>query len=567
MTTSGGNDTSPAHATGWAKTALLSVSDKTGLLEFARGLAQRGYALVSTGGTLLHLQKGGLTVVPVDELTGHPEILGGRVKTLHPKVHGGILARRGDPQHMAQLQLHGIGPIDLVCVNLYPFTDTVAKPNVTYDDAIENIDIGGPTLMRAAAKNHDSVTVVSDPADYEAVLLAVQEGGADLVLRRELARKAFQHTANYDRAIAAWFSAGASSSEGAEGHALPDTVTLTLRKQHDLRYGENPHQQAAYYTLTGTAEEPSVASAQQLGGKQLSFNNMNDTDAALRLVLEFDVPAAVAVKHTNPCGVGLGPDLATAFARAYRADEVSIFGGIVALNRRVDLATAQQLAQVFLEVIIAPDYDEEAQILLQRKKSLRLLRTGHWPGTRAGDGAAGVAGASVAASASPGAGSPTSPAAFDMKRVRGGLLLQSPDPLGLNRSDWRTVTSSQVADDDWRQVELAWLVCKHVKSNAIVLARNDMTLGVGAGQMNRIDAARHALAHAAAVTDNPHGARGAVLASDAFFPFPDVVEAAAAAGVKTIVQPGGSVRDDESIEAANRAGLAMVFTGERHFRH
>ncbi len=541
------------------KLALLSVSDKTGLVEFARGLQEAGYTLVSTGGTLSGLRSGGVTATSVEELTGSPEILGGRVKTLHPKVHGGVLARRDDAGHMAELAQQGIQPVDLVCVNLYPFAATVARPDATWDDAIENIDIGGPTLLRAAAKNHAGVIVVTRPSDYGTVLQALADGGVSPELRRTLAGRAFQHTAEYDATIAAWFAAHVANE--AEAEPLPASLTLSLTKQYDLRYGENPHQVAAFYALEGAQEAPSVASAEQLGGKQLSFNNLNDTDAALRLALEFAVPAAVAVKHTNPCGVGLGPDLATAFGRAYEADPVSIFGGIVALNRRVDLATAEQLAEIFLEVIIAPDYDSDALALLQRKKSLRLLRTGYWPGSQ--DGA--PQGGSVAA-LSPAGSEPLSAAGFDLKRIGGGLLLQSPDPRGLTRSAWRTVTSTAVPEAAWRQLELAWLVCKHVKSNAIVLAKNDMTVGVGAGQMNRIDAARHAINHARTI-GGPSGPLGSVLASDAFFPFPDVVEAAAEAGVTAIVQPGGSVKDAASIEAADRAGLAMVFTEERHFRH
>lgn len=556
------------------KIALLSVSDKTGLLPFAQGLVDNGFTLVSTGGTLRHLQEGGLDVTPVEDLTGFPEILGGRVKTLHPAVHGGILAVRDDEEHQTQLRAHDIGHIDLVCVNLYPFEETIARPGSTWQDAIDNIDIGGPTLLRAAAKNHEHVIVVCDPNDYTAVLAALDGSdrhyGIGPTLRRTLAYHAFQHTAAYDDAIQAWLSqrlAGADELGGDElggdelgADGLPETLTLPLRKLHDLRYGENPHQQAAFYTLRGGAEGPTIASAEQLGGKQLSFNNINDADAALRLVLEFGAPAAVAIKHTNPCGVGIGPDVETAFERAFRADDVSIFGGIVAFNRRVDAATANLLASIFLEVIIAPDFDDEALSILRRKQDLRLLRTGFWPGADGNGTDVARAGAS-----SQDAGSVLH--SFDYKRVAGGLLIQSPDALGLERDSWQAVTTATVSDDLWRQLEFAWLVCKHVKSNAIVLAKDDMTVGIGAGQTNRIDATRHAIARAADVKGNPDGARGAVLASDAFFPFPDVVEAAAAAGIAAIVQPGGSVRDSASIEAANRAGISMVFTGKRHFKH
>lgn len=604
------------------KIALLSVSDKTGLAPFARGLAAAGYTLVSTGGTLRHLEEAGLAVKPVDEVTGFPEMLDGRVKTLHPHVHGGVLARRDDEKHRKALADHGIGFIDVVCVNLYPFERTVARQGTTERDAIENIDIGGPTLLRAAAKNYKSVWVVSDPADYDRVLEALgsegdtprtaEEGAEDagLALRRELALRAFQHTANYDRAIARWFEGtspavvvgGARESGGLpedevlpEGEALPERLVIPLRKQLHLRYGENPHQAAAFYVVDESFRQgaeaaddagagpgssasvsgllPTVARAEQLGGKQLSFNNINDAEAALRLVLEFGAPAAVAVKHTNPCGVGIGTDLASAFERAFRADDVSIFGGIVAFNRRVDKATANLLASIFLEVIVAPAYDEDALEILRRKSDLRLLQTGFWPGIGRGDTALvrrdGDVGGEVGEMPTGRADASVDAAlhSYDYKRVAGGLLVQSPDPFGLNRDEWRLVTTAGATEELRRQLEFAWLVGKHVKSNAIVLAKQDMTVGIGAGQTNRIDAARHAIERAAHVKGNPEGAKGSVLASDAFFPFPDVVEAAAEAGVVAIVQPGGSMRDSASIEAANRAGIAMYFTGKRHFKH
>lgn len=555
------------------RTALLSVSDKTGLLEFARGLAELGFELISTGGTMQHLVDGGLAVTSVSEVGGFPEILDGRVKTLQPRIHGGILARRDDAAHMAQLAEHGIRPIDLVCVNLYPFEQTVAKANVRWDEAIENIDIGGPAMVRAAAKNHESVLVVVRPDDYGRVLAALRadaaaaNGGADgdgttgvtQQLRRELALTAFRHTAAYDAAISAWLGEQLGDPVDPDATAwpadreLPERLTLRLEKIQDLRYGENPHQRAAFYRTADAGRTPSVATAEQLWGKELSFNNINDADAALRLVLEFGLPAAVAVKHTNPCGTGIGPDLATAFDRAFRGDEVSIFGGIVAFNRCVDEATAKLLKPIFLEIVIAPDFEPEALDILKQKKDLRLLQTGYWPGTE------------EAVIAVPRPFAP--PSAWDYKRVQGGLLVQEQDKAGLDRSEWRVVSETPVPDALWRQLELAWLVCKHVKSNAIVLAKDDMTIGVGAGQMNRIDAARHAIAHAAKVKGIEGGARGAVLASDAFFPFPDVVEAAGEAGIAAIVQPGGSIRDQASIDAANRLGISLVFTGQRHFRH
>lgn len=566
------------------KRALLSVSDKTGVVEFAQGLVELGFELLSTGGTMRRLAEAGLPVTAVEDVTGFPEMLGGRVKTLHPHVHGGILADRDDAAHGDDLARHGIGTIDVVCVNLYPFEQTVARPDVTWRDAIENIDIGGPTMVRAAAKNHAHVVVVVRPDDYDEVLTALAApGGVSDAMRRRLALTAFQHTAAYDAAISRWLAthsdegmkpasddaeAGAASSPETAGSVFPGRWTMDLIKLQDLRYGENPHQQAAFYAL-GAASGPSVATAEQLGGKQLSYNNINDADAALRLVLEFGVPAAVAVKHTNPCGVGIGPDLATAFERAFRADDVSIFGGIVAFNRRVDEATARLLSSIFLEIVIAPDFDDDALAVLQAKKGLRLLRTGFWPGIEDVVDTVVRPGAPEAADAGGGTGAEDGAAAeaWHYQRVAGGLLVQSFDSPGLDREQWQVVTSTRVPDDLWRQAELAWLVCKHVKSNAIVLAKDDMTVGIGAGQMNRIDATRHAIAHASKLKGVSDGARGSVLASDAFFPFPDVVEAAGAAGVSVILQPGGSIRDDASIEAANRLGISMVFTGKRHFRH
>lgn len=568
------------------KRALISVYDKTGVIEFARGLVELGYELVSTGGTMRHLAQAGLPVTAVEDVTGFPEMLGGRVKTLHPRIHAGILANRDDAAHRADLERHGIGGIDVVCVNLYPFEKTVARPTVTWDEAIENIDIGGPTMVRAAAKNCAHVVVVVRPEDYEEVLRALASPeGVSADMRRRLALTAFEHTAAYDQAISRWLAGivggqepgvtmaaahhGEDGSGAESGHvgddaagcdAFPGQLAIQLTKIQDLRYGENPHQKAAFYVLDGGGG-PSVAAAEQLGGKHLSYNNINDADAALRLVMEFGVPAAVAVKHTNPCGVGIGPDLATAFERAFRADDVSIFGGIVAFNRRVDEATARLLMSIFLEIVIAPDFDEAALAILQAKKGLRLLRTGYWPGIE--DGVDAIA----RPKASGELGLVGGPGRWHYQRVAGGVLVQTEDAPGLNRDEWRVVTTTPVPDHLWRQAELAWLVCKHVKSNAIVLAKDDMTIGIGAGQMNRIDAARHAIAHAAKVKGIGDGAQGSVMASDAFFPFPDVVEAAGAAGISVIVQPGGSIRDDASIEAANRLGISMVFTGRRHFRH
>lgn len=557
--------------------ALLSVFDKTRLVPFARGLVELGFELLATGGTRRHLQEAGLPVTAVESVTGFAGLLGGRVKTLHPHVYAGILAARDDPEHVAVLERHGIAPIDLVCVNFAPFVPA-AGPDAAEKDVLEPIDVDGPALVRAAAKNFAHVLVVVRPEDYEPVLQALASpGGPPPELRRRLAQKAFAYTSEYDEMISRWLAASSAPAahdhevgfgaldEPAQrgGEAFPETIQLTLRKLKDLRYGENPHQHAAFYAFAEAAAAgglPTVATAEQLSGKQLSYNNINDADAALRLVMEFGVPAAVAVKHANPCGVGIGPDLATAFERAFRADEISIFGGIVAFNRKVDGATARLLASIFLEIVVAPDFDDEALAVLQAKKALRLLRTGYWPGSE--DGVT-----QVARPKAPGEAAGAGPAAWDYRGVAGGILVQTPDETGLDRSAWRVVTSAPVPEPLWRQVELAWLVCKHVKSNAIVLVKDDMTIGIGAGQMNHIDATRHAIAHAARVRGIADGARGAVMASDAFFPFPDVVEAAGAAGVAVIVQPGGSIRDEASIEAANRFGISMIFTGRRHFRH
>lgn len=519
--------------------ALISVSNKTGVAEFARGLSELGIEIISTGGTAKLLKGAGLPVRSVSEVAGFPEILDGRVKTLQPGIHGGILAVRDNPVHMAQLEAHKIEPIDLVVVNLYPFRETVAKPGVTLEEAIENIDIGGPTMVRAAAKNHHDVGIIVSPGRYEAVLRELkEEGGLTADTRFELAVEAFTHTAEYDTAISSWLR---------DRSAFPAVFSLSLEKVQDLRYGENPHQKAAFYRLPG-AGAPSVALARQLHGKELSFNNINDADAALGLVTEFTRPAAVAVKHTNPCGVATGTDLLQAYQAAFRCDPVSIFGGIVAFNRTVGADAAAELAKIFLEIVIAPAFTPEALEILKKKKDLRLLETGEWSET--------------------GTGLSSGAAEFDLKKVRGGLLVQDPDLLGAqDREAWKPVTkavpSAEVMDD----LELAWLVVKHTKSNAIVLAKNGATVGIGTGQTNRIDAARQAMARAALVEGNPEGARGAVLASDAFFPFPDVVETAGEAGIRAIVQPGGSIRDKDSIEAADRLGLAMVFTGHRHFKH
>ncbi|MCG0239300.1 MAG: bifunctional phosphoribosylaminoimidazolecarboxamide formyltransferase/IMP cyclohydrolase [Firmicutes bacterium] len=532
--------------------ALLSVYDKTGIVELARGLVELGWELISTGGTYRTLQAAGIPVLEVAEVAGFPEILDGRVKTLQPQIHAGILAVRNNPRHMAQLAEHGVRPIDLVVVNLYPFQATVARPEVTLADAVEQIDIGGPALIRAAAKNWQDVAVVVEPARYGAILAELRERG-DLspATRFALMQAAFRHTAAYDAAIAAWMegrgqelfagreaapAAPAPAAGGPGTSAFPERLTLSLVKVRDLRYGENPHQRAAFYRdLSEPLRPDTLAGARQLHGKELSFNNIHDAHAALELVREFTEPAAVAVKHTNPCGVAVAPTIAEAYRRARDADPVSIFGGIVALNRPCDGETAQELRKTFLEIVIAPSFTDEALAILTKKKDLRLLAVGDL--------------------SAPG------PAGYDVKRVAGGYLIQEWDVPAEDPARWRTVTEKGVDPALLADLLFAWKVVKHVKSNAIVVAKGGRTLGIGAGQMNRVDAARYALARAGAE------ARGAVLASDAFFPFPDVVEAAGAAGIAAIVQPGGSIRDEESIRKANELGVAMLFTGIRHFKH
>lgn len=513
------------------KKALISVSDKTGLIPFARRLAAAGVEIISTGGTASLLKEAGIPVVGISEVTGFPEILDGRVKTLHPNIHSGLLAVRDNEAHQKQLKELEIETIDLVVVNLYPFKQTIAKPDVTFEEAIENIDIGGPTMLRSAAKNHAFVTVVVDAADYEQVMEEI-EANQDTALetRRRLAAKVFRHTAAYDSLISRYLSEQV-------GELLPESYTVTYEKAQDLRYGENPHQRAAFYRapLAGTA---SIAYADQLHGKELSYNNINDADAALAIVREFDQPAVVAIKHSNPCGVGIGADIREAYQKAYEADPVSIFGGIVAANRTIDRDTALAMKEIFLEIILAPDFTEEALAVLMEKKNLRLLRipTLNQPEQKADN-------------------------LFRVAPVAGGALVQDYDQKQLEDDEIRVVTDRQPTAEELAQLKFAWKVVKHVKSNAIVLAKGNMTIGVGAGQMNRVGAAKIAIEQAKEL------ATGSVLASDAFFPMSDTVEAAAQAGVTAIIQPGGSVRDQESIDACNRFGITMIFTGTRHFKH
>ncbi len=506
------------------QTALISVSDKTGLIDLATGLHRHGIRIISTGGSADAMRQAGIPVQEVAEHTGFPEILDGRVKTLLPKIHGGILGRRDRPEHNAQMLAHGIEPIDIVCVNLYPFEATVAA-GADADTCIENIDIGGPALIRAAAKNHAHVVVLTDPSQYEA-LLASLPGGPDIEQRRDLALDAYARTAAYDAAVATWFLQQRNSAYFPRHFAIGGTLRQTMR------YGENPHQAAAFYA-SGT--RPGVATVRQMQGRELSYNNLNDTDAAFECVAEFAEPTIVIVKHANPCGVASAGDLATAWDRALASDTVSAFGGIVALNRTLDGPTAERIAALFTEVIVAPTADETALEVLSRKKNLRLLLTGGLPDP--------------------------AEAGFTARTLAGGLLVQSRDTGRVTAADLRTVTRRAPTAQEMDDLIFAFRVCKHVKSNAIVYARDGATVGIGAGQMSRVDSAKIA-AWKAGVR-----AQGSVCASDAFFPFADGLEAAIEAGVTAVIQPGGSVRDADVIAAADRAGLAMVMTGLRHFRH
>jgi phosphoribosylaminoimidazolecarboxamide formyltransferase/IMP cyclohydrolase len=508
--------------------AIISVSDKSSVADFAKGLQKLGFELFSTGGTKKTLVEAGVKVRSVSDLTGFPEILDGRVKTLHPAVHGGILAKRNLPAHLAELDKNKIGLIDLVAVNLYPFKETVAKPNVSLDEALENIDIGGPTMIRAAAKNFPHVLVVVDPADYKPVLEQLGKGAVQIEQRKSLAQKAFQHVAAYDTAIAQYLR---SDEEG-----FPGELTIALKKKYELRYGENPHQKAAFYSEEVAGRKGvGISSAKQLWGKELSFNNILDSDAAWNAANDFEAPTVSVIKHTNPCGLASHKDLTEAYRRAYSGDTVAAFGGIVALNRPVDLATAQEISKIFYEVIIAPGYEDKALELLKQKKDLRILDMGPQK--------------AVASSR------------FDFRRVGGGFLMQTPDALTETTSGWRTVSEREPTQKELEDLLFAWKAVKHVKSNAIVLARDATILGMGAGQPSRVVSVEIALKKAG------EHSKGSVLGSDAFFPFPDGVELAAKGGVTAIVEPGGSVRDEEAIKVANQYKMAMMFTGVRHFKH
>ncbi len=512
--------------------AIISVSDKTGVTDFAQGLSQLGFEIFSTGGTKKALTEAKVPVKSVSEITGFPEILDGRVKTLHPAVHGGLLAKRDLPAHIAELAENKIEVIDLVAVNLYPFIQTVAKPGVTLDEALENIDIGGPTMIRAAAKNFPSVIVVVGPSDYQLVLEKLKGGGLDLAERKRLAQKAFQHVAIYDTAISQYLR------QDMEG--FPEEMTIALKKRYGLRYGENPHQQAAFYAeqVVGARQETGITWARQLGGKELSFNNILDADAAWGAATDFSAPTVAIIKHTNPCGLASHDDIAEAYRRALSGDPVAVFGGIVAANRMVTLAMAEEMKSMFYEIVIAPEYEAKALELLKSKKDLRIL-VAELPPDYDKNGVG----------------------YLDLRRVKGGLLVQTSDSLPEGSVNLRTVTKREPTSAEIADLLFAWRAVKHVKSNAIVLVKDKTLLGMGAGQPSRIVSAQVAKEKAG------EKAKGSVLASDAMFPFPDVVEAAAAGGVTAIIQPGGSLKDEDSIKAADEHNIAMVFTGVRHFRH
>ena len=510
------------------KRALISVSNKEGVVQFARGLVELGVEIISTGGTAKTLREAGVPVTYISDVTGFPEILNGRVKTLHPAVHGGILALR-NPDHLGQLDKHGIKPIDLVAVNLNPFRETVAKPGVTLEEAIENIDIGGPSMVRSAAKNHRYVLVVVNPARYDEVLAALRSGEVGDDLRLSLAREAFAHTSAYDAAIAAYLEGPGESEE-----LFPTTLNIPFKRVHVLRYGDNPHQKAALYrdpAVTG----PCAGNAVQLWGKELSYNNILDLNSAFELVREFTEPTAVIIKHNNPCGCACASSLLEAYKKALEGDPISAFGGIVALNREVDPETAEEMSKLYLEAIIAPGYQEDALAILKKKVNLRLLKTGEIAGQTSDR--------------------------LDIRKINGGLLVQEADRIVLNPAEIKVVTKRQPTKEEMEELFFAMTVVKHVKSNAIVVTKGRQLIGAGAGQMNRVGSVRIALQQAG------DKARGAVMGSDAYFPFGDSLQEAARAGITAVVQPGGSIRDEESIKIADEFNMAMIFTGIRHFKH
>ncbi len=512
------------------KRALISVSDKTGIVDFAKNLAAKGVEIISTGGTAKALSDAGLKVINISDITGFPECLDGRVKTLHPKVHAGLLAIRSNEEHMKQIRELGVETIDIVVINLYPFKQTILKGNVELEEAIENIDIGGPTMLRAAAKNYQDVAVVVDPADYEKVLAEFNDtGDVSVKTKFRLAYKVFEHTSHYDTLIAKYLRDTLGDID------FPETLSLTFEKVQDMRYGENPHQKAVFYKEVG-ANRGVLPSAVQLHGKELSYNNINDTNGAIELVKEFGEPTVVAVKHTNPCGVGSAATIYEAYMRAYESDPVSIFGGIIAANREIDAKTAEEINKIFVEIVVAPSFTDEAFTILSQKKNIRLLK---------------LEGIEEKVPAD----------TLDMKKVCGGLLVQKYNSQLFNEEELKVVTDVKPTGEQMEDLVFAMKVVKHTKSNGIALAKGKMTIGVGPGQTNRIVPTRVAIEYAG------ERSKGAVMASDAFFPFEDCVEAAAAAGIKAIIQPGGSLNDQKSIDACNKYGIAMIFTGMRHFKH
>lgn len=514
--------------------ALLSVSDKAGIVEFAKELEKMGIDIISTGGTAKSLQDSGVSVIGISDITGFPECLDGRVKTLHPNIHAGLLAVRSNEDHMKQINDLGVQPIDIVVVNLYPFKETILKKDVTLEEAIENIDIGGPTMLRSAAKNNQDVIVIVDPQDYTLVLKELQSGEVSQKTKFYLASKVFEHTAHYDAMIANYLR---KQREGAD---LPETLTLTFEKAQQMRYGENPHQNAAFYKEV-TDIKGTLVDAKQIHGKELSYNNINDANGALDLLKEFSQPAVIAAKHANPCGVGTSDTIYDAYMKAYKADPVSIFGGIVVANRKIDKKTAQEMNKIFLEIVIAPAYDSDALEILREKKNLRILELDHIDYVNQ--------------------------SALDMKKVAGGMIVQNKDLLLLDKeADLKVVTNQKPSEKQMEDLLLAWKIVKHVKSNGIALAKDGQSIGMGGGQVNRIWATKQAIEHGIEFLGE-QGVEGSVLASDAFFPFSDCVLEAAKAGVKAIIQPGGSIRDQESIDVCNEHGMIMVFTGMRHFKH
>ncbi len=510
--------------------ALVSVSKKDGLINFAKGLSEMGVEILSTGGTAKLLKDNGIPVIQVSNYTGFPEIMDGRVKTLHPLIHGGLLGKRDDKKHVEEMKKHGIKPIDMVVVNLYPFEETILKEGVKLDDAIENIDIGGPSMLRSSAKNFQDVAVVVDSDDYEDILAEMEEndGAISYDTKMKLSVKAFKHTARYDSLISKYLESKV------EGEGFPSILNLQFEKITDLRYGENPHQKAAFYENIGL-NKGTLSKAKQLHGKELSYNNILDLNAALELAREFDETAAVIIKHTNPCGVATGNDLVSAYRKARETDSLSAFGGIIGFNKSVDEETAKDIASTFIEAVIAPDYDDSALAILKEKKNIRLLKLPNF--------------------------NEKAEKEYDLRNVSGGLLLQDKDSVTLNEDNLKGVTNRQPTEKEWSAMRFAWKVAKHVKSNAIIYATENETVGIGAGQMSRVDSSKLAAMKA----NKP--IQGTAMASDAFFPFRDSVDEAAKVGVTAIIQPGGSVKDEEVIAAANEHNIAMVFTGIRHFKH